>query len=190
MRRLVHLVAVSLDGRIAAPDGSVDAFPTSPEFLAALAAEWGDGLPTAFHQAFGTTPPGHAWDTAVMGRHTYQPAIDAGIVSPYDHLQQYVYSATLAPVDHPRVQVVTDDALEHVRALKERPGGDIWLAGGSRLTSALWPLVDRLVLKLYPVVLGAGIPLLETGPDVTGWRLTDLSRYPDDVVVSTYDRRR
>ncbi len=190
MRSLVYFVAVTLDGRIAAPDGATDAFPASPEYLTALAADWGDGLPTAFHAAFGTTPPGHAWDTVVMGRATYQPAIDAGIVSPYDHLEQYVYSSTLAPVDHPRVHVVADDAAEHVAALMQRPGGDIWLAGGATLAGAVAPLIDRLVLKLNPVVLGAGLGLIDAPVAGLGWRLSDLRRYPDDILVLTYDRRR
>ncbi|MFY0405717.1 dihydrofolate reductase family protein [Solicola sp. PLA-1-18] len=187
-RSLVYFVAVSLDGRIAGPDGSFDSFPMDQEYLGALASEWGDGFPTAFHQATGSTPPGTRWDTVLMGRGTFQPAIDAGIESPYAHLTQYVFSSTLRAEDHPGVQVVDEDPLAFVRRLKAEPGGDIWLCGGGRLAGALAPEVDRLVLKLNPVVLGAGIPLVDGAFDPSVWRLVASRVHEIGVVVLTYER--
>ncbi len=190
MRALVYFVAVSLDGRIAGPTGRTDVFPTDPEYLLRLAEDWGDGLPTGFHEAMGTSAQGTRWDTVVMGRRTFQPALDAGVPDPYAHLDTYVFSRTLDPDQHRDVTVVAGDAAEFVRELKQRDGGDIWLCGGGVLAGALAEEVDRLVLKLNPVVLGDGLPLFSGAFAPTAWRLADQQSPGAGVLVLTYDRVR
>lgn len=190
MRALVYFVAVSLDGRIAGPAGQTDAFSVDADYLTRLAEGWGDGLPTGFHQAFGTTPPGTRWDTVVMGRGTFAPAMEAGVSDPYAHLDTYVLSSTLDPADHPDVTVVADEAVGFVRGLKAREGGDIWLCGGGRLAGALADEIDRLVLKVNPVVLGEGVPLFAGGFSPTSWRLVEQESPGAGVLLLTYERVR
>jgi dihydrofolate reductase len=144
---------------IAAPDGSFDFFSFDPAYLSAVAADWGDTFPTAFHEAFGTTAPRTTFDTVLMGRGTFEPAIHAGIADPYAHLDTFVYSSSLDPSRYPQVTIVSDDPIAHVRELKQADGGGIWLCGGGRLAASLAAEVDRLVLKLNPVTVGDGIPL-------------------------------
>jgi dihydrofolate reductase len=52
-----------------------------------------------------------------------------------------------------------------VAALKDRPGKDIWLMGGSVLFRELLDagLVDRVEVMAMPVLLGSGVPLLTEG---------------------------
>lgn len=188
MRALVYFVAVTLDGRIAGPDGSSDFFPVDDDYLRVMAEEWGDGLPTALHETMGTTPPGTRWDTVLMGRGTFGPAMAAGAASPYAHLVQYVFSRTLRPQNHPGVHVVADDPLAFVRRLKSESGGDIWLCGGGSLAATLMPEVDRLVLKLNPVVAGAGVPLVDGPFAPSTWRLVRQRVLPLGIVLLTYDR--
>lgn len=188
MRELTYLVATTLDGRIAAPDGSFDFFPVDSAYAAALAQRWGDALPTAFHQAFATTPAGTVFDTVVMGRASFEPAMTAGIPDPYAHLETYVYSSTLDQGEHPGVTVVGGDALAHVRALKAAEGGGIWLCGGGRLAAAIIEEVDRLVLKLSPVTTGAGRALLDGAFDPRAWSLQSTETFEAGVVVLDYRR--
>lgn len=188
MRSLTYFIAVSLDGRIAGPDGQSDVFATGAPFLAQLAKDWPDSLPTAFHEAMGTTAPIQRWDTVVMGRATFAPAIEAGIASPYEHLEQYVVSTTLDPGEHPGVRVVDEDPVGFVCRLKAQPGGDLWLCGGGALAGALIEEVDRLVLKLNPVTLGAGVPLLAHAFSPTRWELADHVAMEGGVMLLTYDR--
>jgi hypothetical protein len=54
-------------------------------------------LPTHLREQLGVTAPGRRFDTVVMGRNTYTPALQAGIVSPFAHLDQYMVSTTAGP---------------------------------------------------------------------------------------------
>lgn len=189
MRLLTYFIAVSLDGRIAGPEGQTDVFATGAPFLAQLARDWPDSLPSAFHDAMGTTPPGTRWDTVVMGRATFAPAIEAGIASPYQHLQQYVVSTTLNPADQLGVTVVDQDPVGFVRRLKAEQGGDVWLCGGGSLAGALIGEVDRLVLKLNPLTLGQGVALFSHAFAPTRWDLMDHQVMDGGVVLLTYHRR-
>ena len=47
-----------------------------------------------------------------------------------------------------------------VRELKLEPGLDIYLAGGAALAGVLVDEIDDLVIKLYPVLAGSGVPFL------------------------------
>ena len=190
MRQLTYFVATTLDGRIAAPDGSFDFFSFDPAYLSAVAADWGDTFPTAFHEAFGTTAPRTTFDTVLMGRGTFEPAIQAGIADPYAHLDTVVYSSSLDPSRYPQVTIVSDDPIAHVRELKEADGGGIWLCGGGRLAATLAAEVDRLVLKLNPVTVGDGIPLFSGAFAPRHWRLESSRTYDVGVVLLEYAQER
>lgn len=158
MRPLTYYVGMTLDGYIAAPDGSVDVFPVDAAVLDFIAAEFPETLPTHVRGPLGVTATGTRFDAVVMGRATYAPALDAGITSPYAHLRQYVVSSTLPASPDPLVQVVPDDPIALVRDLKQEPGTGVWLAGGGRLAGAVLEEIDEIVIKRYPVLLGAGLP--------------------------------
>lgn len=188
MRTLTYFIATTLDGRIAAADGSFDFFPFDADYGQSLSAEWGDAFPTAFHDAFGTTPPRSVFDTVVMGRGTFEPAIRAGVADPYTHLNTYVYSSTLDPADYPDVTVVASDPVAHMRELKDADGGGIWLCGGGRLAASLLGEIDRLVLKLNPVTIGSGRPLFDGGFSPQAWRLESTRSFDLGVVLVDYTR--
>ena len=160
MRTLTYYVAATLDGYIAGPDGELDFFPFEGELLDAVLADYPETMPAQARGPLGLTDvPNQRFDTVVMGRGTYEPALEAGITSPYSHLKQYVVSSTVSVADTD-VQVVTDP-VALVRELKQDEGMGIWLAGGGKLAAVLRDEIDELVIKRNPIVLGSGISLFE-----------------------------
>jgi dihydrofolate reductase len=165
-RRLRYQVAVSLDGFIAGPRGEYDWIVSDPSIdFAALFREF---------------------DTAVMGRKTYEAARAQGVNAAMPGLDVIVFSRSLpasAPVDG--VRIVNDDAAEVVAALKAKPGRDIWLFGGGALFRSLLDagLVDAVEVAVIPVLLGAGIPLLPPGAS-TKLVLADQKTLPASGIVA------
>ncbi|MEU2611895.1 dihydrofolate reductase family protein [Micromonospora sp. NPDC007271] len=189
MRKLVYYVASTLDGFIAAPDGSYDFFPLAPEpdLLAHLAAEWPQTFPTFAHAQLGIeSPPTGRFDAVVMGRGTYDPGLKMGVTSPYAHLKQYVFSRSLPPSDDPQVEIVDADPAAFVGQLKRQPGGDIWLCGGGQLAGQLLDEVDELVVKLNPIVVGSGIPLVDRGFAPHRFTLVEARPFDSGPVILRY----
>lgn len=187
MRELVYYVAVSLDGFIAAPDHTFDAFPVTGDHMDTIMQDYTDALPAPALAALGLTAPLTRFDTVLMGWNTYAVGLAQGLDNPYPHLQQYVFSRTrtAAPA---AVTTSAEDPAAVVRELKAGPGGaDIWLCGGGQLASALAGEIDRLVLKVNPVTFGAGIPLFAGhGYTPRNAELTDSKRFESGVVINDY----
>ncbi|MFC8146471.1 dihydrofolate reductase family protein [Streptomyces paradoxus] len=197
MRKLVYYIAVTLDGRIAGPQGEYDFFPAGTEQQSAAYSAWANALypetvPTAYRAAAGLTDaPNRHFDTVVMGAGTYRAPFDQGITSPYAHLRQYVVSSTLAHDADPAVTVVAGDPLALVRELKRERDADlnIWLCGGGKLAGALLPEIDELVVKNYPVVAGAGIPAFDGPFDPTAFDVAERTAFPSGVTLTRLTRR-
>ncbi|ALU71521.1 MULTISPECIES: dihydrofolate reductase family protein [Rhodococcus] len=161
MRKLVYYVGASLDGYIAGPDGEFDFFPVSEQITAWICDRYPETVPTHVRPALGIEDaPNRTFDTVVMGRGSYEPGLSLGVTSPFAHLRQFVVSSTLPDAEDPPVTIVRTDPRAVVRSLKEEEGQDIWLCGGGTLAGELLPEIDELIVKRYPVVAGAGIPLI------------------------------
>ena len=186
MRKLVYYVAVTLDGFIAAEDGTYDGFIFEGDHMAGINAHYPETLPTQLREPFGLADaPNTKFDTVLMGRHTYQ--VPGGLASPYAHLRQFVVSSTLTDTPDD-VEVINSDVAGRVRALKEEDGLDIWLCGGGKLAAELLPQIDRMLVKIHPVVFGRGIPLFDGKVDITQFQRTDARLFESGVSFMTYER--
>ncbi|HEX8824336.1 MAG TPA: dihydrofolate reductase family protein [Archangium sp.] len=192
MRKLKYHVATSLDGFIAREDDTVDFFPADlPPIL-----DYFDTLASAY-------------DTVVMGRGTYEPGLKVGMTDPYPSLETYVVSRTLKESPNPRVHLVREDPIGFVRELKTRPGArtdmsrivraaqlsvakDIYLCGGGTLAGALFDagLIDEVLIKLNPVLIGSGKGVAPRLPRQVDLELLSTKTYRTGLVLLHYAVKR
>jgi dihydrofolate reductase len=189
VRELVYYVAVSIDGYIAAPDGSFDAFPLEGDHMGTILTDYADALPTHVLASLGIEPPRTCFDTVIQGWNSYAVAHSVGINRPYAHLREFVATRTKDTTD-PDV-TFTRDALTTVRELKQEEGLGIYLCGGGNLAGHLLPEIDRLILKRNPVVLRAGISLFGGATfQPSSFFPVNTQRFSSGVVIEEYERAR
>jgi len=175
MRKVVYSLTNSLDNFIARTDG---------------AADWilmGDEVMDEFPKFFAS------FDTILIGRKTYDHALlqnpDAGQeMSGYMGMKTYVFSRTIKESPNMGVTIISDNASEFVRNLKNESGKDIWLFGGGILAASLLKerLVDEIGLAIQPVLLGSGTPLF---PDIgvqVDLQLLECKTYKNGLVGLKY----
>ena len=154
-----------MDGFIAGPKGEYDWIVMDPSI----------DFATLFKE----------FDTAVMGRKTYEVLAAQGGNGALPGLEVVVFSRTLRAAKFPGVRIVNDDPSEVVAALKTKEGRDIWLYGGGTLFRSLLDagLVDTVEVAIVPVLLGAGVPLLPPGA-ATKLVLADQKTLPLSGIVA------
>lgn len=197
MRKLIYLVASTIDGYIAGPDRSDPSgtiFELTGDHSEPLMNEYPEMIPHHVRKMLGVdgVEP-RRFDTVLEGRGSYEKGLDIGITNAYPHLRHLVFSSTLGAIDDPGVELVASNALERVRALKAEPGRDIWLCGGGSLAGALHEEVDEIHLKLNPVIIGTGVPLFDlpagSGPVLDRFRLRSARTFDSGVALLIYTRR-
>ncbi|MFG2403847.1 dihydrofolate reductase family protein [Streptomyces brevispora] len=194
MRKLVYYIASTLDGFIAGPDGAdptgPDGFwPIPEDYIGHLIAEYPETLPGPARTALSLSAEGTHFDTIVEGRRSYEIGLKAGVTDAYPHLRHIVFSRTLGESPDPAVEVVAGDPVARVKELKQEEGKDIWLVGGGELAGSLYSEIDRLIVKLSPVTIGAGIPLFSDKATFAplSWTLTDRKVLDSGALFLTYD---
>ena len=174
MRRLVYDVAATLDNFVSHEDGGADGFVWEGDHVAAFLERLS------------------GYDTVVMGRNTYEWGYRFGLVAgkrAYPHMRHYVFSRSMRPAPGWEIEIVDRDELEVIRRLKGEEGTDIYLCGGGAFAGFLLDhgLVDRLVVKLNPVLFGNGIRLFGPSTRQVPLKLVGTTRYSSGVVLLTYD---
>ncbi len=188
MRKLTYYIGVTLDGFIAGPDDEVDFYPVTPAFAEVLGTELADLQPGFVRAGRGTTAAPTSFDTVLMGRRTYEPALSQGVADPYPHLRTLVFSTSLPDSGEPNVEVVRADPVSRVRELKREHGLGIYLAGGADLAGALLHEIDELIVKKYPVIAGSGIPMVRHGFAPTAFSLRRARTFDNGCAVLEYSR--
>jgi dihydrofolate reductase len=182
---------VTLDGVVQSPGGP-DEDPSGGF------AKGGWLLPFAESPLFGEVM-GARFDKAggfVLGRKTYEifaawwPNVgdDDPTAAKLNHLPKYVASTTLGSVDWDHATILGGDVVEAVAELKAEDGDELQIHGSGRLVQTLMRhnLIDVYELLLFPVVLGEGKRLFETGID-RSMSLASSRATDSGLVVLTYE---
>lgn len=186
MRRLKYYIACTVDKFIARADGSFDFFLMEGDHVADLLKLFPETIPTHFRDQLGITAENQVFDAVVMGRGTYEVGLKEGITNPYPQMKQYVVSRTLKVSPDPNVELVSTDSVAFVRELKQQSGQDIWLCGGGNLAMTLFPEINEMILKVHPILLGAGISLFSGAIELTSLELTDSKIYNNGFMLLNY----
>ncbi len=167
MRRIRYMVAASLDGYIAGPQGEADWILMDPDIdMRALLDEF---------------------DTMLVGRRSLEAMGNGGQeVERQFGMKAYVFSRTLQQSDHPGLTIVSENVEETLNNLREESGKDIWLFGGGLLFRSLLAAghVDGVGVAVIPVLLGEGIPLLPPPAEQAKLTLIEHKVYAKTGIVS------
>jgi len=193
MRKLVVSEFISLDGVIQAPGGKDEDRDGGFEHGGWTLPYWHDDIGAAFGAMM------QGVDAFLLGRRTYET--HAGAFEPMpagdpfgdmmNAPKKYVVSRTITKPIWRNTEIIRDNVVESVRAVKAQPGGTIMTDGSSQLVHTLLEhdLVDELHLLLYPLALGGGKRLLPDGLHTT-FTLLSATPYPSGVVGLHYARQR
>jgi dihydrofolate reductase len=126
-------------------------------------------------------------DTIVMGRKTYDFAVDHGGAKLYGGKDVFVFTRQQLPAD-PDVTFVSGSAGEFARSMRARKGKDVWLMGGGELIASFLDdgAVDEFVIAVIPVLIGEGIPLIAPRHRHVPLELLETKPYEDGVVTLRY----
>jgi dihydrofolate reductase len=173
MRKVTFGGANSLDNFIARKDDAVDWLMWSKEAGAIMQDYW------------------KTIDTVVMGRRTYEVAMKSGggAGGGYPGIKTYVLSRTLKKIKGKGVELISEDAADFVRRLKNEPGKDICIMGGGLLAKSLFEagLIDEIGFNVHPVLLGSGIPLFHVMKEPINLELVKCQQLKNGCVVLTYN---
>ena len=178
-RRIILDLAVTIDGFIEGKNGEVD--------WCIMDAEMGF---TEFLRQI---------DTILYGRKSYDlwgqynPEDDAAeeekeLWDIVHSKEKYVFSRTQKANAEHNVVFINDQIIEEVTTLKNKPGKDIWLYGGSNLITTFinLGLVDEFRLSVHPVILGEGKPLFIDIQQRLNLKVVETKTFSSGVVQLVY----
>ena len=188
MRELTYCVACSVDGYIAHIDGSHNGFSQDSKYFVNLSASFPETFPSHLRDLIGIHAENKWFDVVLMGRKTYELGLKHGITNPYSHMKQYVFSRSMSKSLDENVELVSENAVELVTSLKNETGKGIWLCGGADLATTLFAhqLIDQLILKINPFLMGSGIPLFSGVIQQTALELVNSNIYENGVLLLHY----
>ena len=190
MRKIIVAAFVSLDGVMQAPGGPSEdptggfAFGgwTAPYFDAALGGAMGEIF-------------GRPFDL-LLGRKTYDIFAAHWPYVENDPMADLLNQATkhVASRSRPKLawrnsQLLDEDVVASLKALKAGDGPDLLTQGSSDFLQTLWRegLIDEFAVLIFPVLLGKGKRLFGDGAAPSDLKLVKAQTFPTGVIVASYE---
>lgn len=103
---------------------------------------------------------------------------------------KYVASNTLTTHAWSKSVFLKDDVGDEIKQLKQQNGPDLQVHGSGNLIQTLLKhdLVDEFWLKIFPVTLGMGKRLFDTGTVPAAYTVVEATSSPSGVIVATFKR--
>lgn len=172
MTQFILYVATSIDGYIARLDGRID-------WLSLPEAEGQDNGYAEFYDSI---------DALVMGSTTYEQVLGFGDWA-YPNKMSYVL--TSQNLSTTRSDVCFTSSIDEVVETAENEGyRRVWLVGGGKVASSFIQkgLVDEYIIVMIPMLLGAGISLYQSVPELK-LDLVNLKSYSSGAAELHYKRK-
>jgi dihydrofolate reductase len=141
-------------------------------------------------------------EVLLQGRRTYEVSAGAWpnrggdpFADWINSAQKYVVSDTLSDADitwRPTTIIRGTELVDKVSALRDQPGGDIYVYGSVSLVRALLTegLIDELVLMIEPITLGGGKTLFPDDGEARRFELISAQTAKTGVQICRYRHRR
>lgn len=190
MRKIIGAAFVSLDGVMQAPGGTTED-PTG-------GFKHSGWLPPYADEASGKTV-GELFNRSfdlLLGRRTYDifaafwPYAEGNekpMGEMFDRVRKYVVTRGEKPLTWQNSERVT--SIEAVARVKNGDGPDLIIQGSSTLYPQLLAagLIDRLILMMFPVVLGSGKRLFGERTPSCAMRMTDHMVSERGTIIASYE---
>lgn len=185
MGTIIVQQVTSLDGYAADPDGGISFFGAVEDWTESDLDQLGQ-LGTISHMVLGATTYrmfAEYWPT--------EQSRDEVIADKINALEKVVFSRSIdrAPWgDYPDARVVSGDAAETLRRIADDAPGDVIVWGSLSLTDQLFVAggVDRVQLRITPIVVGAGRGVFPEGFSTGALRLVESRAYPSGLLTVDY----
>lgn len=177
-RKIILDLAVTLDGLIEGPNGETD------WCIMELDMGFPDFLDTIDTILYGRK------SYELWGQYTPEENVSKTEQDLWDKIhskEKIVFSKTKQATNGP-VTLIHDHIVEEVQALKNKPGKNIWLYGGSSLITTFvnLGLVDEYRLSVHPIILGSGKPLFTDIKQRVNLQIVDTRTFSSGVVQMIY----
>ena len=183
MRSVTFSMGVSLDGYIVGPDGNIFAPPPDEEIWRIVTDEIRQvGVHLMGRRLYETML---YWETADQN-----PSLDDAELqwaALWNPLPKVVFSTTLSAVQG-NARLASEGLAEEIKRLRAEPGdGDIAIGGATLAAeAAALGLIDEYRLRVYPVLVGGGIPYFPNSARRVDLELVETRTFNSNVVYLRY----
>ncbi|WP_435111583.1 dihydrofolate reductase family protein [Nocardiopsis synnemataformans] len=183
MRRVTYSMAVSLDGYVVGPDGSIDwAEPDEEVFRLATDEVREAGVHLLGRRLYETML---YWETADQNPSLDYSTLEFAAI--WKALPKVVFSTTLSEV-RGNARLASGGLAQEIERLRADPGeGDIAIGGAALAAeAAALGLIDEYRTRVHPVLVGGGTPFFPQREHRVSLELIETRTFDSKVVYLRY----